>query len=56
LAAPWQFVVFDEDVGDDDTITQSLEFQFTEDSFVAGTNTSPGLDGLVSMTVSLTRQ
>ncbi|MBL0693139.1 hypothetical protein [Comamonas sp. JC664] len=56
LAEPWVFRLWDHDTTVNDTITDELRFQFTEQHFAAGTVTFQASGGMTSLTVQLQKQ
>ncbi|MET0405068.1 MAG: hypothetical protein ABW123_21810 [Cystobacter sp.] len=53
LANRWLFQLWDSDISSDDTITNTLGFQFTEQILLAGTASFQASGGLTSLTVQL---
>lgn len=56
LASKWTFQLWDSDISSDDTITDVLNFQFTEAQLTAGTITFAPSGGMKSLTVKLQKQ
>jgi hypothetical protein len=56
LAEPWVFRLWDIDLLSDDSITQSLQTQLSEQSFVAGSVSLGANGGMQSLTVQLQKQ
>jgi hypothetical protein len=56
LAGPWVLQVWDSDVSVNDTITDTLGFQLTEEDFTEGTLTFGSSGGMTSLTVQLQKQ
>jgi hypothetical protein len=56
LAGPWMFQVWDSDVSVNDTITDTLMYQFKGEDFTEGTLTFGSSGGMTSLTVQLQKQ
>lgn len=56
LAERWVFQLWDSDFSSNDTITDSLAFQFTEANLTTGTVTFGASGGMTSLTVQLQKQ
>lgn len=56
LAERWVFQLWDSDISSNDTITDGLGYQFTEQNLTAGTVTFGAAGGMTSMTVQLQKQ